>query len=71
MRAVHIEVAHTLEADSFICTYQRYVSHRGKPKETHNDNSTNFTGAEQELREAVERLDQTKIYNSLRSNDVQ
>ena len=71
MRAVHIEVAHTLEADSFICTYQRFVSHRGKPKEIYSDNGTNFTGAERELREALERLDHAKIYNSLRSNDVQ
>lgn len=71
MRAVHIEVAHTLEADSFICAYQRFVSRRGKPKEIHSDNGTNFTGAERELREALERLDQAKIYNSLRSNDVQ
>ena len=71
MRAVHIEVAHTLEADSFICAYQRFVSRRGKPKEIHSDNGTNFTGAERELREALERVDQAKIYNSLRSNDVQ
>ena len=65
MRAVHIEVAQTLEADSFICTYQRSVSRRGKLKEIHSDNGTNFTGAERELREALERLDQAKIYNSL------
>ena len=71
MKAVHIEVAHTLEADSFICAYQRFVSRRGKPKEIHSDNGTNFTGAERELREALERVDQAKIYNSLRSNDVQ
>ena len=60
MRAVHIEVVHRLEADSFICAYQRFVSRRGKPKEIHSDNGTNFTGAERELREALERLDQTK-----------
>ena len=53
MRAVHIEVAHTLEADSFICAYQRFVSRRGKPKKK-SDNGTNFTGAERELREALE-----------------
>ena len=71
MRAVHIEVPQTLETDSFICAYQRFVSRRGKPKEIYSDNGTYFTGAERELREALERLDQTKIYNSLRSNDLQ
>ena len=33
MSVDHIEVAHTLEADSLICAYQRFVSRRGKPKE--------------------------------------
>jgi len=59
-RVVHIEVARTLEVDSFICAYQRFVSRRGKPKEIHSDNGTNFTGAKQELREALERLEQPK-----------
>ena len=71
MKAVHIEVAHTLQADSFICEYQHFVSSRGKPKEIYSDNGTNFSGAKQQLREALKQLDQTKIYNSLRSNDVQ
>ena len=71
MRAVHIEVAHTLEADSFICGYQRFVSRQGKPKEIYSDNGTNFTGAERELREALERLDQSKVYSRLRTDDVQ
>ena len=71
MRAVHMKVAHTLEADSFICAYQRFISHRGKPKEIYSDNGTNFTGAERELREALERLDQSKVYSQLRTDDVQ
>ena len=66
-----MEVAHILEADSFICAYQRFASLRGKPKEIYSDNGTNFKGAWRELREALKRLDQTKIYNRLRSNDVQ
>ena len=70
-RTVHMEVAHILEADSVICAYQRFVSLRGKPIEIYSDNGTNFKGAWRELREALKRLDQTKIYNRLRSNDVQ
>ena len=52
MIAVHIEVAHTLEADSFICAYQRFVSRRSRPRAMYSDNGTNFTSAERELREA-------------------
>lgn len=46
MRAVQIEVTHTLEADSFICAYQRFVSRIGKSQAIYSDNGTNFTGAE-------------------------
>ena len=42
----------------------------GSPKRN-SDNGTNFTGAERELREALERLDQTKISNRLRSPNIQ
>ena len=45
MRVVHVEVMHTWEADSFICVYECFFSCRGKPKEVHKDNGTNFTGA--------------------------
>ena len=71
MRVVYIEVAHTLEADSFICAYQRFTSRRGKPREINSDDGTNFTGADRQLREALGHLDQAKIYNSLRRYDVQ
>ena len=46
MKAVHIGVVLTLEADSFICAYQRFVSHTVKPKEIYSDSGTNFTVAE-------------------------
>ena len=71
VRAVHIEIAHSLEADSFICAYQRFVSRRGKPKEIFSDNGTNFKGGERELREALERWNQDKINDRLRQDEVQ
>ena len=37
----------------------------------YSDNGTNFTGAERELREAFERLDQRHVCNRLRKDDVQ
>jgi len=71
IRAVHIEIAHTLESDSFICAYQRFVSRRGRPKEIFSDNGTNFKGAERELREALQRWNQDKISNRLHQDEVQ
>ena len=49
-RAVRIEVAHSLSADSFIMAFQRFVARRGKPAKVWSDNGTNFTAGEKELR---------------------
>ena len=47
--------------DSFINAFSRMVARRGTPKYVLSDNGTNFVGAERELRELVEALDQKKI----------
>ena len=70
IRAVHIEIAHTLDSDSFICAYQRFVARRGVPKEIFSD-GTNFKGAERELREALQRWNQEQINDRLRRDEVQ
>ena len=49
MRAVHLEVALSLEADSFIMALRRFQSLRGNPVRMLSDNGTNFVGAEREL----------------------
>lgn len=60
-RAVHLEMAYSMDTDSFINAFTRMVSRRGTPKYIISDNGTNFVGAERELRELVEALDQDKI----------
>lgn len=59
---MRIEVAHTSETVSFNCEPQREAL-----RDIHG-HGTNFTVAERELGEALERLDQNKIYNRSRSN---
>ena len=56
VRAVHIEILHSLEADSFINGFQRFMCRRGQPEEMRSDNGSNFVGAERELRESMETL---------------
>ena len=70
-RAIHIEVSHTLETDSFINALQRFIARRGEPIEIRSDNGTNFTGAQVELRRALEEWNQTQIDDFLRKRDVQ
>ena len=65
MRAVHIEIAHSLSTDSFLCAFYRFVSRRGVPKDLYSDNSTNFVGAQGDIHGSFARWDQNKIGNEL------
>ena len=46
MRAIHIEVAFSLDTASFVNALQRYISRRGQPRSITSDNGTNFVGAD-------------------------
>lgn len=61
IRAVHIEIAHSLNTDSCINAIRRFVSRRGPVKVMRSDNGTNLVRAERELREAVRALDNSRI----------
>jgi hypothetical protein len=56
-----MEIARTLEIDSFIMAMRRSMGRRGCPKEIWSDNGTNFKGAERELQKALQELDQSKL----------
>ena len=56
MRAVHIEISHSLDAESFLCAFGRFVSRRGQPSEVYSDNGTNFTAIHSVLKEQFEKL---------------
>ncbi|XP_068742123.1 uncharacterized protein [Montipora capricornis] len=64
-RAIHIEVAHSLDTDSFVNAMRRFISKRGRPKEIRSDNGSNFVGGEKELREAINHWNHQQIYKFL------
>ena len=59
-RAVHIEISHSLDTDSFINALRRFIARRGRP-EIRSDNGTNFREGERELRTALSVWNQQKI----------
>jgi transposase InsO family protein len=69
-RAVHIEVAASLSADSFILALRRFMGRRANPKEIHSDNGTNFVGANRELKEELQRMNQDQVTNELTNRGV-
>ena len=62
-RAVHIEIAHSLDTDSMINALRRFISVRGYPEQIRSDQGSNFTRADKELKEAIEEWNQHKINN--------
>ena len=64
-RAIHLEVAHTLETDSFLNALRRFSCRRGPVRQPRRDRGTNFIGARRELREALSEIDKNKVKNEM------
>ncbi|XP_068760335.1 uncharacterized protein [Montipora capricornis] len=62
-RAVHLEVAFSLDTDSFLNAFYRMTSRRGLPKDVVCDKGTNFVGGSNELKE-LQALDENKIQDA-------
>ena len=70
IRAVHIEVAHSLDTDSFPLALKRFIARRGQGKEIRSDNGTNFSSGEKELRESMNVWNQEKIHENLLQRNI-
>lgn len=64
-RAVHLEMAYSLDTDSCIHAIRRFICQRGQVSHIRSDNGTNLVGAKNELYEALMSLNQDKLRNSL------
>eukprot|EP00057_Strongylocentrotus_purpuratus_P004327 XP_003728479.1 PREDICTED: uncharacterized protein LOC100889496 [Strongylocentrotus purpuratus] len=65
VRAVHIEILHSLDTDSFLNALQRFMARRGQPEVIRSDNGTKFVGGNRELKKGVQHWNQQKIQNPL------
>lgn len=62
VRAIHIEVAYTLSADSCLMCLRSFIARRGQPQEIYSDNGTNFHGANNELIAVLKEMqDRSKV----------
>ena len=60
-RAVHIEVTHNLDTNSFKQALRGTFARRGNIRTIYSDNGNNFIGADNELKRAFEEMDNEKI----------
>ena len=68
---VHIEVAESLDTDSFIHALRRFISRRGQPQRIRSDNGSNFVRGEKELREAIQEWNQLRIHDFLLAKNIE
>ena len=71
IRAIHIEVASTLDTDSFINALRRFIARRGQPEMIRSDNGSNFASGEKELRRAIQEWNQSRIHNFLLQRNIE
>ncbi|XP_057374666.1 uncharacterized protein LOC130695542 [Daphnia carinata] len=64
-RCVHLEMAYSMDTSSFISALDRFQNRRGVPASYHSDNGTNFVGAQRELAECLQNLNQDAILRHL------
>jgi hypothetical protein len=64
-RCVHLEMAYSMDTSSFIAALERFQNRRGVPASYHSDNGTNFVGAQRELAECLQNLNQHAIQRHL------
>ena len=67
-RVLHIEVADSLDTDSFIMALGRFVSLRGNIRDLRSDWGTNFVGTERDFREAIKEMNHEKIKGFLQND---
>lgn len=65
VRAIHNEVTHSLDTDSFINALRCFIWRRGQPQRIPSDNGSNFVRGEKELWEAINAWNQEKIHEFL------
>ena len=70
IRAVHIEVIHSLDTNSFLHALRRFIARRSQPEVIRSDNGGNFVSGEREIRAAIEEWNQQKIQRFLVQQNI-
>ena len=70
-RAAHLEMADSLDTDSFINAFRRFKARRGNCKVVRSDNGTNMKAGERELREQLQKWDLHHIDTWMKKHSVQ
>ena len=70
IRAIHIEVAASLDTDSFINALRRFIARRGRPAIIRSDNGGNFVKGDKDLKEAVKSWNHDQLHGYLLNHEI-
>ena len=70
VRAVHLEISHSLTTDSSINALRRFIARRGAPNHIYSDNGTNFVGATKIFCDSLREWNQHQINDYLRQQKI-
>ena len=70
-RAVHLELTDSLDADSFLMAFRRFVGRRGRAARVYSDNGRSFMKGEKELRSALASWNQEHLSDQLTQEGIE
>ncbi|XP_053691247.1 uncharacterized protein LOC128739769 [Sabethes cyaneus] len=71
VRAIHIEVVYSLSTSSCIMAIRNFINRRGTPQRIYSDRGTNFVGANRELRQLNDALNQQELMKEFARNGIE
>lgn len=71
IRAIHLEVASSVDIDACLNAIRRFLARRGQVKEMYSDNGTSFRSADSELKKSIKEWNTSKIAKHLLQKGVQ
>ncbi|XP_062557550.1 uncharacterized protein LOC134222414 [Armigeres subalbatus] len=71
IRAIHLEVAHSLSTSSCIMALRNLMARRGTPQKIYSDRGTNFVGANRELMQSNEAMVEHEFVKEFGSSGIE
>ena len=71
-RAIHLELANSLDVDCFLMALRRFIARRGaRPRVIWSDNGTNLVAGEREIRESLNEWNQAQLTDLLSQRQIE
>ena len=69
-RAIHLEVCYSMDTQSFLCAFSRFIARRGRPRTIFSDNGTNLTRGSKELKEEIKAFNENQINTKMLQHGI-